>query len=430
MPRLALCVVLAALAGGARAGSTLAPEERALAELIAERQAAMERTLASWVEQNTGSLHAAGLERFAHLLAAELRALRFEVSVEPGASIEIPGQSPLPTGPLVVARRGAPGAGAPHLLLNGHYDTVFEPASPFQHYRADPGGTRAYGPGVTDMKGGLLVALEALRALDTDGTLDRARVTVVLNGDEELGSLGSRARIEALAREADLGLVFESARENGAMVRSRRGLGQFHLEVEGVSAHAGGAHEKGRSAVLELAHKVIAIEGLTDRPQGLTLNVGTVQGGSKRNVVPAHASAWIDLRYDRAEQGERVRAALERIAARSQVPGTRARLWGTLHRPPKTATPEMERLLSRHREVASALGLPLPEPEHVGGGTDGSLMAAVGLPTLDSLGVVGGDAHTEREYVELLSLHQRTALGAVLLRRLLRDSLYAPDGGR
>jgi glutamate carboxypeptidase len=212
------------------------------------------------------------------------------------------------------------------------------------------------------------------------------------------------------------------------MVSSRRGLGQFHIAVEGVAAHAGSAHERGRSAIRELAHKILAIEALTDYARGVTLNVGTVQGGSKRNIVPERAEAWIDLRYDEPAQGAEVRAALERIAAQSAVPGTRTVLWGTLHRPPKLLTPGVQGLLERQAEAARALGFASSRALHSGGGTDGSLMGAVGLAALDSIGAVGGNAHTDREWVSLASLPERSALAALLLRRLIRRPLYAAGG--
>jgi glutamate carboxypeptidase len=203
------------------------------------------------------------------------------------------------------------------------------------------------------------------------------------------------------------------------MVRSRSGLGQFHIAVQGRAAHAGSAHEKGRSAIRELAHKILAVESLTNYEKGITLNVGTVQGGTKRNVVPERAEAWVDLRYAKAEDGEAVRAALERIAAQQQVPDTRTQLWGSLHRPPKDASPAVDWLLAEHAQVCKSLGIALPEAVPSGGGTDGSLMGAVGLPALDSLGVVGGDAHTEQEFVRLDSLSQRAAVAAALLQRLI-----------
>jgi len=164
-------------------------------------------------------------------------------------------------------------------------------------------------------------------------------------------------------------------------------------------------------------------EALTDYSRGITLNVGTLEGGTKRNVVPAFAEAWIDVRFDQQEHGEEVRGKLEQLAGEVFVEGTRTRLWGTLHRPPKPAAVDTLRLLELHEELARDLGLDTPASVHAGGGTDGSLMQAVGLPTLDSLGVRGGNAHTEEEFVVIQSLSERATLAALLFRRLLYGSV-------
>lgn len=413
------------VAGFAVAGAS--SREQQLVTSIQNRRAAMVETLERWVEHNTGTFNRAGLESFARLLASELREIGFEVTLEAGRALEVPGLEGAVTGPTLLARREAPSGGSgPRLLLAGHYDTVFELDSRFQRIRFDLEADHASGPGVADMKGGLVVLIETLRALEREGDLDRASWTVLLNGDEEIGSLGSRPLIEREARRAEAGFVFEAARRGGAMVRSRRGLGQFRIEVRGVAAHSGSSHEKGRSAVRALATKILRIEELTDYERGLTLNVGTVRGGTKRNIVPDRAEAWIDLRFDDAATGEVARRELERIAHHKELEGTEAVFWGTLHRPPKPATPEVDALLSAHAAVASDLGLSLPKPVHAGGGTDGSLMAGVGLPTLDSMGVVGGGAHTKDEFVELGSLSERAALAAVLLQRIVRDRVRLP----
>ncbi len=416
--------VLAALFAGAGVRAELEAAEAALRDSVVGRRKAMVETLRSYVDRNTGTWNREGLDRFAARLAGELETLGFSVEVEPGVSLEVPGRRGTRTGPSVLARlpqrlRIAPG---PRLLLVGHLDTVFEPDSPFQRFALDPGDPdRATGPGVIDMKGGLVVLLETLRALEASGDLNRTSITVFLDSDEEIGSLGSRPRIEALAREADYGFVFEPARPSGALVRSRRGLGQLHLEVRGVAAHAGSAHERGRSAIRELAEKVVRIERLTDYARGLTVNVGTFHGGTKRNIVPDHAEAWIDVRYDDAALGAEVRARIEEIARTTYVEGTRTTVWGMLHRPPKPETEGVRAMLALYARVAGDLGVELPPPEHAGGGTDGSLMAARGLATLDSMGPVGGAAHTQEEFVRLSSLAERTAVAATLLRRLIRD---------
>jgi glutamate carboxypeptidase len=404
-------------------------EDLALRAALAARQPAMEARLADWVGRNTGTWNAEGLEAFAPLLAAELRALDFQVTVEPSAPLEYPDHAGARTGPLVRAERKATvePERARHFLLLGHFDTVFEPDSPFQNWRIDAGSPdRAFGPGTSDMKGGLVVLLEALRALRASGDLSRANVTVLLNADEEIGSLGSRARIEAAAGEAQVAFVFEPALEGGEQARSRSGAGQFHLDVHGVAAHVATSPVEGRSAVLALAKKVIAIEALSDHERGILLNVGTISGGTKRNIVPEHAEAWIDVRYDESAQGEEVRSELERIAAAPDVAGTHAELWGLLHRPPRPPTGESDRLLALQREIARGLGYPAPEPVHSAGVTDGSLTAAAGVPTLDSLGVRGGGAHTDREFVLLASLSERAAIAAVLLRRLTAEAGREP----
>ena len=426
--RLAVCLAaVAVVSSGLPARAELEAEEIEIKAVIASWRNEMIETLQRWVDVNTGSANLAGLEQFATLLPQQFAALGFTAETREGSMIEVPSLGSFRSGPLIIARRPATPTeeeeeSAPRFLLIGHYDTVFEPGSPFQEFRRNRLGGRARGPGVADMKGGIVVMLFALRALYESGDLDLADWTVVLNADEELGSLGSRERIEREASAASYGFVFESAHAGGAMVRSRRGLGQFHLAVQGVAAHAGNAHAQGSSAIRELADKILKIEALTDYERGVTLNVGTVRGGTKRNIVPDSAEAWIDLRYDDPETGQEVFGEIEQIAAESFVEGTTSELWGTLHRPPKPESEETLRLLERHAAVARDLGIELGEPIHSGGGTDGSLTSAAGLPTLDSMGVVGAGAHTEQEYLDLDSLTERAAISAILLRRLARDS--------
>jgi len=419
---LAACAFAVGPAGAARA--QLDAEDLELRVLLGEQQPEMEALLADWVDRNTGTWNTAGLEAFAPLIAEALTAIGFEVVIEPGSPLDHPDRKDARTGPLVVAERKAQVSpeSARHFLLVGHMDTVFELDSPFQKYAPDPNHPRrALGPGVADMKGGLVVMLYALRALAESGDLARADYTVLVNADEEIGSLGSRARIIAEAKRAQLGFVFESSREGGEMARSRSGVGQFHLSVQGVASHVATAQRDGRSAIVALAKKVLAIESLTDYNRGIILNVGTISGGTKRNIVPDHAEAWIDVRYDEIEQGREVQRQLERIAQANDGAGTSAKLWGTLHRPPKPETPEVRKLLALQREVAAQLQLPTPEAVHSAGVTDGSIMAEAGLPTLDSMGVRGGGAHTEHEYIELPSLAQRATVAALMLRKLGRE---------
>jgi glutamate carboxypeptidase len=425
MDRRGLFLALAlALAPAAPARAELDAVEQEMAARIREDSPALREKLARWVAIQSGSRNLQGIERMLGEVQGDLEALGFAVERIGGGRVQRGDGRSVVAGPLLRARRAGP-KGSVRLLLIGHVDTVFEPESGFSELGPESDGC-AVGPGAADMKGGLIVMLRALAALAASADLERASWTAIVNSDEELGSPGSRAWIEAEARAADLGFVFESAQHDGAMVRSRRGVGEFELRVEGVAAHAGSAHHEGHSAILELAHKVVEIEALTDYARGVTVNTGTIRGGSKRNVVPAHAVARIDVRFDDSRTGEELRAKIQALAAKTHVPGTRTELRGALHRPPRPATPESDALLARHAEVARDLGLALPAPIHAGGGTDGSLSAAAGLPTLDSMGVRGGRVHTHREFVVLESLGERAALAAILWRRLI----HAPRGSR
>ncbi len=411
----------------------LSADEIEMRVVLDESTDPMVETLDAWVAMNTGTWNIEGLVRFAALLKTELEELGFDVELVPGPRLALPGISDAQTGPVVLARRAARTLDAPSFLLNGHYDTVFEANSEFQRFELDPNREGfAVGPGVSDMKGGIVVMLHALRVLHSHGDLDRVNWTILLNSDEEIGSFGSRPLIEREARAADVGFVFEAARGDGAVVKSRRGLGQFHIGVNGIAAHAGSSHAEGRSAIHELSHKVLKLEALTDYSRGVTVNVGSFHAGTKRNIVPDRAESWVDLRFDDPALGEEMRREIENIANTTTIADTSSEVWGRLHRPPKIETPTMTRLLGYHASVTQDLGLDVGPPVHAGGGTDGSLMAAVGLATLDSMGVQGGGAHTGREFIELASLSRRAAIAAILMRRLMDgdriDALRAAGG--
>jgi len=417
-PLAALLLLPVACSSAARADPP--SDDARIAEALAARQDTMVATLQRWVELNTGSRNTAGLQEFASELASPLEELSLEVTINDGVALDQPGHEGEPTGPLLLATGGSQDEAALRLLLVGHMDTVFEPDSPFQHFEQDPlDPDRATGPGVVDMKGGLVVLVEMLRALKASGDLGRAHWTVLLNSDEEIGSLGSRPVIEREAALADYGFVFEPSRANGSMTRSRSGIGQYHFAVEGRAAHSGSAHAQGRSAILELAQKVVRLEALTDYERAVTVNVGIISGGAKRNAVPGYAEAWIDLRYPDPDSGLELQRAVEGIGATVYVDDTSTTMWGLLHRPAKPASAAVDELLSRHAAICADLGVELPPPEHSGGGTDGSIMAGQGLPTVDTLGPVGSWVHTEREYIVLSSLSQRAAAAAILLRRLI-----------
>jgi glutamate carboxypeptidase len=398
-------------------------DEQALVDWLPPREQEMVELLEQLTITNSGSMNKAGVGEIAEFFSAELRQLGFGVTTLPGERIDMPScpgsDYSIDVADHLLATK--PGNGT-RLLLMGHMDTVFPPFAPFQDFRQD--GDTVYGPGVADMKGGLVVMLYALKALDEAGDLDDMAITVLLNSDEEIGSLSSRKFLEQQAREHDYGLVYESTGTD-TLVRERKGLGQARFVVNGVASHAGGAHEQGRSAIKELAYKIVEIENMTDYETGLTVNVGVVSGGEARNTIAPCAEAFVDLRYPTPEHGEQALQQFESIF--SQVysyPVDSGELstdrWVNLHRPPKIATAESDYLLEKTQSIGRLLGQELGVTDS-GGGTDGSLTQAVGLPTLDSLGIAGTGAHSNREQARLSSLVERAQLSAVLIRRLSQE---------
>jgi glutamate carboxypeptidase len=299
------------------------------------------------------------------------------------------------------------------VLLLGHMDTVYSiGAISKMKYRIGKG--RVFGPGVLDMKAGIALGFHVIEALLAwhKGRLPWP-VTVLLVSDEETGSQSSRAITEKLARQSEAVLVLEPASGlNGAMKTSRKGVGGYTLNVTGKAAHSGLDFEKGHSAILELARQTIEISQLSDIKRGITLNVGKISGGTRVNVVPAEASASIDVRVatkkDAAEMHRRLRA-LKSFDRNCTISVT-----GEINRPPMQRTSGVIALYNKAQAIAESLGWRLEEAA-VGGGSDGNFTAALGIPTLDGLGAVGEGAHAEHESVVISELPRRAALLAGLI---------------
>jgi glutamate carboxypeptidase len=307
------------------------------------------------------------------------------------------------------------GRGDRQVLLLGHMDTVW-PVGETDRRPFSVEGGRATGPGVFDMKGGLVTGLYAVKALRALRLFPARRLVFLLNSDEEVGSCTSRALIEEEALRSEVALVLEPSRED-TLVTWRKGVGRFEMEIQGLASHSGAAHERGVSAVEELAHQVLRLEAMTDYERGTSVNVGVVQGGSKVNVRPAAAWANIDLRVCTQKEGERMSEAI--LGLRPQNPKASLVISGGINRPPWEFTSSGEALFERARRVGASLGLDL-WPGGTGGGSDGNFTAALGVPTLDGLGVVGDDAHALTEWIELDSLPRRAAFLADLLLDLGR----------
>ncbi len=311
-----------------------------------------------------------------------------------------------------------PGAGPKRFLFVGHYDTVFASGTAKQRpFRIDGQG-RAWGPGVYDMKGGLAALLYALRAHQEARTRAWAETTVavVFNSDEERLSPTSRPVIEAEARRAHSVGILEPARPGGEYVMARKGAGRFHLEITGKASHAGLQPELGASAIWDLAQKVAALHALTDSGTGVTVNVGTVRGGERPNVVAAHAAAEIDLRAWSQADADAAIAAMREICGRPHVGGTRARFHGQLDFPPwPPGLPGTERLLEIMRAAGRELGVEVRAIK-TGGGSDGNHTSAI-APTLDGMGPKGSRAHSDEEFIEVATLLERTKMIALFLDR-------------
>ena len=381
--------------------------------------------LIRWSEINSGSFELAGLSRMERELCeafAPLADNAEQLELPPARAIDSGGReiaSPLGKALRFICRPQAP----LRVLLSIHYDTVFAADHPFQRTRRVDEDT-LIGPGVVDAKGGILVMLAALRALERSPVAGRIGWEVLLNPDEEIGSPGSANLLAEAARRNQVGLVFEPAMPDGSLVGARKGSGTFVTVVRGRAAHAGRDFQRGRSAILALAELIMTLRP-TDRP-GVIINCGRIEGGGAVNIVPDLAIGRFNVRADSAEDQTWIeqffRAAADRVG---QTDGIRVELHGGFSSPPKPLDARSAKLMDHVLAAGRALGMPLSyQPS--GGTCDGNKLAAAGLPVVDSLGPVGGELHSDREYVRLSSLTERAKLVALLLMKLAAGELSPP----
>ncbi len=374
--------------------------QRVLA-LLREHQDDMVADLAHLVEMESPSDNKASLDRLGEHLAGRLRQL--------GAQVDVLQQEH--AGNHLRARWGKEEQGG--LLLLCHMDTVWDLGTVAERpVRVEEG--KLYGPGAFDMKGGIVNALWAVRALHALDLMPERRITLVITSDEEVGSRSSRHAIEAEAVQHDAVFVLEPAQPPRAALKTwRKGVGLYKVRVTGVSAHAGVAQNEGVNAIVELAHQVLAIQQLADHALGTTVNVGVIGGGTRSNVVPQHAWARVDARVMNAAEGERLNAALHGL--QPHLKGAQVEVTGGINRPPMIRTEAGVALFRKAEAVAAELGFAITE-SGTGGGSDGNFTAALGVPTLDGLGVAGDGGHAIHEHVVISSLPERAALLAGLLR--------------
>jgi glutamate carboxypeptidase len=306
-------------------------------------------------------------------------------------------------------------AGAKPILLLGHFDTVWPLGSLVRMpFRVD--GGRAYGPGILDMKAGIVMMLFAMRALRSANEGNHRPVTVLLDTDEEIGSASGRPVVEAEAKMCEAVLVLEPAQTiEGRLKTVRKGVGGYTLHVRGRAAHAGVDFEKGRSAILELSRQILEVAKFTDVARGITVNPGVIRGGTRTNVVAADAWAEVDVRIARAADAGELDRKFRALSPFD--PECVLEVSGGVNRPPMERTEGTASLFRAAQEQAKKLGFTLEEAA-TGGGSDGNFTSALGVPTLDGLGGVGEGAHAAHESILLKELPRRTALLACLIESL------------
>jgi glutamate carboxypeptidase len=382
--------------------------EGVLQRLVARRAPMLER-LRHLVEVNSFTDHPEGGARVGEMLAADIAAI-------PGMTVEARPSSRY--APHLVAWSAAAAKGAAGCTaLVGHLDTVFPPRT-FEGWSES--GDIARGPGVLDMKGGLCVVLEALGALAAAGLLSAIPVRLVIVSDEEVGSPEGRPLIQSELRGAAAALVFEAGRKADAIITARKGTGAVTAVAGGKAAHAGNGHAQGANAIWALARFVDGAQQLTDYARGVTVNVGKVSGGQGKNTVPDRAEALVDVRFERLADAEAIVARLHQVAAAAAagIPGTTLTLDGGVARTPLERTHANVALYQAYAACARAEGLGDGEAPLVGGGSDASSTAAIGIASIDGLGPRGTGFHTREELIEVPTLVPKAAaLARFLLSR-------------
>jgi glutamate carboxypeptidase len=362
--------------------------------------------LAALVNVDCGTHNKAGVDRVGEWISARCAAWGWEVERFPLTE----------QGDCWLARLRGHGSG--RILLMGHLDTVYpDGTAAARPMRFE--ASKIMGPGVCDMKGGLLVGMYALRALQEADFRGFEEITFFFNSDEEIGSPGSRPLYEPIVSKVDTALVLESARANGDIVSARKGSGEFIVRVTGKAAHAGVEPEKGANAVVELAHQIIALYGLNGIAPGVTVNPGVIGGGTVSNVVPDTAWVIVDVRAVDPAGADAITRAINGLSVQV-IAGTRVEVTGAISYPPMARTPAVRLLAELARDSARALGFEVNDVA-TGGASDANVIASLGVPVLDGLGPVGGLDHSPDEYIEANSFAPRAAMVAGLIQRILSE---------
>ena len=401
------------------------PEDQTVLDHVAARRSALIGRAIDWSNINSGSRNAHGLDRVLTAIEESLGSLpcRVErVTTAPSSRIEDDGtEVPLTFAPALklTLRPDAP----IQIVLTGHYDTVFDADSPFQTV-----GTRAdgalHGPGIADMKGGISVLLGALEAFELHPEKAKVGWTVLLSPDEEIGSPGSAPLLAELGARGHLGLTYEPSLPDGSLAGARKGSGNFHVVVRGKSAHAGRAYHEGVNAIAGAARLATALDALNGQREGVTVNVAKISGGGALNVVADNAVVRFNVRVPDKAAADWIDASVRAIASAPPFEGLTLDLHGGFTRPPKPMDAAQTALFEAVKEAGALLGQSIAwKPS--GGVCEGNNLHAAGLPNIDTLGVRGGDIHSDQEFAWPDSFVERAQLSALILCKIASGEIDA-----
>jgi len=418
-------LVAAALAAVVGCGSAQAAPVAAVQDLARDQQQPLLDTLRDLVSIESGSKDVEGLEKIAALIAERLRALGGAVEVVPPTDVYRMEDTPAKTGAMVKAEWK--GSGTKKILLIAHMDTVYlRGMLKDQPFRIDEASGRAYGLGIADDKQGVALILHTIAMLNKLGFKDYGTLTVLVNGDEEISSPGSRSTISRVASTQDAVFSFEGGGSDGGVRLATSGIGSAYLTVDGKASHAGAAPERGVNALYELAHQVLQLRDLSQNDKGLKLNWTVAQAGTNRNVIPARATAQADARALRVSDFDALQAKLQERVKNQLVPDAKVQLKFEVRRPPLEATPASRKLAAHGKAIYDELGLPMTIADvATGGGTDAAFAA---LQTkgavVEGFGLVGFGAHSnDAEYVRVDSIVPRLYLATRLVMDVAQDKL-------
>jgi glutamate carboxypeptidase len=380
-----------------------------IVDYIESKKEEMLEFLEKLVNIDSGSNFLEGVNRVGSVLCQELEGMGLETSVIKGNRY----------GNHVYAKLGT---GKPGVLLMGHMDTVFPAGTVAKRcFSLDSNVGRAHGPGVEDMKSGIVVMIYAVKALlECRSSGLEGTIKLFLNSDEEPGSPESRRFLSTCLDDVEWAFVFEPASPNEGLVTRRKGVGIFRFWAKGRAAHAGSEPEAGANAIEELISKLIKLTSYANRDLGTSINIGTIKGGKEPYIVPDSACAAVDVRVPTLEEQKRIERAIKDLIKPPLLRGTELRVGGGFHRPPMNPAPGTEEVKQVICNAADLLGCSVTfSTAQRGGATDGNLIVSHGIPCIDTMGPVGGGAHTDQEYIEVKSLYNKTALTAVVLDMLL-----------